>query len=131
MPSAARIRSFQAAHVAFKRLPQVERDAILDKQEDVAIAIVAGAKARVRRRSHKLAGSIDYSVSRRSGNGKVGIAKGPVYWGHFNEYGTVKMGARPFMRPAIEDEVSKMNGRYQAAGRVIEHRMMSASSRLV
>lgn len=51
-----------------------------------------------------------------SGNGMAGVtvaggANGPTYYWKYLEYGTVKMAARPFFRPAAlekADEVSKV-----------------------
>jgi HK97 gp10 family phage protein len=131
MTNRMRLIGKEVAKRAYQRLPEVERAALLDEQETTAAAIATGARTRVRRRTGRLAGAIQYSVSRRLGTGKVGIVKGPVFWGHFNEFGTVKMGAQPFMRPAIEDAQVRRLERLKAVGQHIERTMSVSSSRFL
>ncbi len=50
-----------------------------------------------------LASEIDYEVrgQRAWVVGLVGVKKGKAYYGYFQELGTSKMAARPFLRPAV------------------------------
>jgi HK97 gp10 family phage protein len=88
------------------RLPQIAvrlDEALGEALEDVAAAIVDGAKARVPVNTGALRDAIhwertdDESVRVVAGDGKV-------YYGHMVENGTVNQPPRPFLVPAAEAE---------------------------
>jgi len=75
--------------------------------------LVAEAQRRVAVRSGLLKKNIAYHIT-RSGQGPsieftlwLGV-KRPAYHGALVEYGTVKMAAQPFLRPAIYDNARKI-----------------------
>lgn len=125
----ARLNGILAARQAFARLPESWRDRINEVNTASAQSIVRDASARARRRTGALRLSIDYSVDTRRGTAKVGVAKGPVFYGHFVEYGTVTLPARPFMRPAVEIERSHSEGRYRDAARRMERDVSAIGAR--
>ena len=52
----------------------------------------------------------------------VGVSKLAWYWG-FLEFGTVKMSARPFFRPAAEEGQAQFIQEIADSGQDIEHRL--------
>lgn len=73
-------------------------DALSDGAEVVRDAIAANAP----RNTGRLAGSIAIS---KQGREKYSVRIGPTisgFYGRFIEYGTSRMGAQPFMRPAFD-----------------------------
>lgn len=74
------------------------------KLEASARRIADGARARAPRRTGALAETIDVAQE-----GPLSFAVvADIPW-RFLEFGTVKMGARPFMTPAAEAERDKLN----------------------
>jgi len=63
--------------------------------------IVKEAKRRVNKRSGNLRRNIKFKMSRDKLTGWVTLRSNGFY-GHFLEFGTVKLSARPFMAPAAE-----------------------------
>ncbi len=65
------------------------------------------ARAKVPVRSGLTKSDIDYEVDARAlvVEGRIGIPKGKghAFYGYFVEVGTSKMGARPFLRPAVSE----------------------------
>jgi HK97 gp10 family phage protein len=127
----ARIQGIVEARRAFARIPVAIRDAINDVHDVTSSEIVRGAKGRVRRRSGLLERSIAYSVDKRRGTAKVGITEGPAFYGHFVEFGTVNMSARPFMIPAVEAERSLIEQRFKVAGKQVERDVAAVGGRFL
>lgn len=125
----ARLQGIIEARRAFARIPEAMRDAINDANETTAREIVRGAQGRVRQRTGLLMRSIDYSIDKRRGQAKVGIVAGPAFYGHFLEFGTVRMAARPFMTPAVEAERGPHEQRMIASGRQIEKDVAAVGGR--
>lgn len=116
----AKLQGIQAARRAFARIEPAHREVINDVNEMTARAIVLNAKERVLVRTGLLKSDIDWSIDKRRGTAKVGIAKGPAFYGHFQEFGTSRQPARPFMLPAVESQRDAHESRYRAAGRRLE-----------
>lgn len=67
-----------------------------------------------------LLGAIEAKVPVQTGlTANVNINGDAFYW-RFLEYGTVKMAARPFARPAAEEESNAYIGRFTEVGRKLE-----------
>lgn len=89
---------------------QLKREALLDAAEPI--------KAVARRMAPREPGAPDIAdnIEAQAGRGGVDafgdekettVAIGPVkgfFYGYYLEFGTVKMGARPFMRPAFDSQ---------------------------
>ena len=67
-----------------------------------------------------LLGAIDARVPTQTGlTGSVDIGREGYYW-RFLEYGTVKMPARPFVRPSAEEESNAYVSRFEDVARKLE-----------
>lgn len=124
-----KLQGIIAARKAFARIEPAVREAINDVNLVTAREIVRQAQARVAKRTGLLASSINYSQDKRRGQAKVGIEKGPAFYGHFVEFGTVSVGARPFMQPAVESQRDAHDSRMRAAGRTIERDVSGVGGR--
>ncbi|HPV49840.1 MAG TPA: HK97 gp10 family phage protein [Smithellaceae bacterium] len=87
----------------------------MDRLEKAAQVIASGARQRVPIDSGKLKNSI--RVTRLKGDTRRNIrvyagnrTKGGAYYAHMVEYGTVKMKAKPFLRPALNAAKSQIQG---------------------
>lgn len=99
-----------------KELKRWSSDAV--RQSTWAIADKMRKRAPVR--SGTLLSSIDARVPVATGlTGRVFIEGDAFYW-RFLEYGTVKMTARPFVRPAAEEESNPYIERFRDVGRKLE-----------
>lgn len=88
--------------VKSNRLPEISaaiRPAVVGEVKRATLQIEAGAKEKVPVRTGTLRRSI-HSVF--SNGGLTGIVGPSVLYGKFVEFGTRRMGARPYMRPAAE-----------------------------
>jgi HK97 gp10 family phage protein len=127
----ARIQGIVEARRAFARIDPELREAINDAHETTVREIARAASHRVRKRSGLLSRSIAFSVDKRRGSAKVGVKSGPAFYGHFVEFGTVRMAERPFMIPSVEAERDAHERRLKDAGRVLEKSMASVGGRFV
>lgn len=125
------VKGMIEARRAFARLPEQHRDLIVDVHTQSASSIARNASARVPRRTDLLARSIEYVVSKRTGFANVGVVKGPAYYGHFIEFGTVHRPARPFMQPAIEAERSRIEARFIEGGKQMEREIDRVGGRFL
>ena len=87
------------ANAALKRLPEHVKPAVQQVMDVTAFQVSRGAQSRAPRRTGVLVKSIQWQSRPRSLSAVVGVLPEAFYW-KFLEYGTVKMGSRPFMRPA-------------------------------
>ena len=85
----------------------------MDRLEKAAEVIASGARQRDRVASGKLKNSI--RVTRLKGDPRRNIrvyagnrTKGGAYYAHMVEYGTAKMNAKPFLRPALNAAKSQI-----------------------
>lgn len=85
-------------------------------------AIAQGVRAGVPRASGLLAANISSRASGLSGAVEIGVDA--FYW-HFLEFGTVKLGARPFIRTAAEAESPVFERRLQDIAGRLERRFDS------
>lgn len=93
--------------IVSNRLPQMPaaiHAAVVAEVSRAAFEIEAGAKAKSPVRTGTLRRSI-HSVF--EAGGLRGIVGPSVLYGKFVEFGTRRMGARPFMRPAAEAQMPK------------------------
>jgi HK97 gp10 family phage protein len=93
--------------VIFKsRIPQVLRD--IDVRTQAAVAATAElvkqtAVSRVPVDQGDLRDSIEVKETESPFKRRVVAGSGNTFYGHFQEFGTEKMPAQPFMTPAAED----------------------------
>lgn len=76
---------------------------ILGGMDRACAFAAAQAKANAPKATGNLAGEIDHevTVTRNTITGWVGVRKGDAFYGYFQELGTRKMRAHPFLRPAV------------------------------
>lgn len=112
------LHGMDALQRAITSMPDLVKDELSDVVAATTFAIAQGVRARVPRGATGiLAGSI--ASSSRGMNGHVDIGVDAFYW-HFLEYGTVKMPAKPFIRPAAEAEADVFERRLVSAAKSIE-----------
>lgn len=93
-------------------MPAAIKAAVMGEVSKAAFEIEAQAKAKAPVRTGTLRRSIHTVLS----NGGMSAAVGPsVLYGKFVEFGTRRMGARPFMRPAAESVLPKFTAAIRAA----------------
>ena len=80
------------------------------------------AKRRAPRRSGKLASSIEIKDGSKSPGFSESIVRVGEFYGLFHEFGTSKMAAHPFLRPAGDASEAEV-------GRIIENSVFSAINR--
>lgn len=95
----ARWENLREVNAALKRMPEHVRSNTQQVMDTTAFQIARKAEATVKRRTGLLAGSITWKSNPRWLNAIVAVDRVAFYW-KFLEYGTVKMGASPFLRPA-------------------------------
>lgn len=98
---AVELVGLKEANAALKRLPEFAKGRAQKEMDVTAFNVARDAASRVRRRTGLLARSLQWQSRPRSVSAVVGTLAEAFYW-KFVEYGTVKMLARPFMRPAAE-----------------------------
>jgi HK97 gp10 family phage protein len=86
---------------ALKRLPEHLRDRLQKTSDVTAFQVSRLISQRMRRRTGKMAAAVTWKSRPSTLSAIVGIDKSAFYW-KFWEYGTVKMEARPSVRPAKE-----------------------------
>lgn len=86
---------------ALKRLPEFAREQSQKTIDTTAFHIARQAASRAPRRTGVLQGAITWKSRPRSLSAIVGVEGQAFYWKYL-EHGTVKMGAKPFLRPAAE-----------------------------
>lgn len=123
MAETVRVIGLREANAALKRLPDFAKAAAQKVMDVSAFQVARGAQTRVRRRTGHLAGAITWQSRPRSVSSVVGVARTAYYW-KFLEYGTVKMAARPFMRPAAagveRDHQQRLEVALRGAGDQVE-----------
>jgi HK97 gp10 family phage protein len=107
----------EALQRAITATPDVVRDALAGVVALTTFAIAQGMRALVPRDKGLLLGNIGSSANGLTGRVEIGI---DAYYWHFLEFGTVKMGAKPFIRPAAEAESNTFESRIVSVAKSIE-----------
>ena len=93
---------------------------ILRGMDDACSFAKGQAQARAPKRTGKLQGDIDYTVTAEKSDivGRVGVKSGKTaaFYGWFVEVGTRKMAAKPFLRPAVFDNAAEIVRRIIGGG---------------
>jgi len=101
--------------IVSNRLPAISaqvRPLVANEVKTATLDIEARAKAR----TPVLTGTLRRSIASVFQNGGLtGIVGPSVFYGKFVEFGTRRMGARPFMRPAAEAVLPRFAERVKAA----------------
>lgn len=118
---------FEATRRAFANAPDAVQAAAGDVIAKSSFAVAQRMRSLVAVRTGKLKSQI---VSSSTGlNGRVGFASKDVFYWRFVEFGTVRIPARPFVRPAAEAEAEPYVRAMAAIGPKLE-RDLSAGSLL-
>lgn len=134
------VRGLAALRRAFKAMPEVARDALLEATEETAEHVRAGAVRRVPVRYGFLRSHIDTTISRRTGVARVGVTKGketrpdgvvvePRRYAHLVEFGGVHNDATHFMLNAAEGERLAYLERCRKSGVRIERNLATIGGR--
>lgn len=113
---------------ALRQLPEAARDQTQGVMDVSAFNVSRGAQSRAKRRTGVLADNIAWASRPRTLSAVVGVRRLAFYW-KFLEYGTVKMPAQPFLRPAAEAERSDHSKRLTLALQRALTAMVQSSSR--
>lgn len=90
--------------------PAMEKKILRSAMREAAKPMLADAKRRAPVLTGAMRKSLKIKAMKRRSNGQVGVViatekgffKGETFYGAFHEFGTKKMPARPFIRPAFE-----------------------------
>lgn len=104
---------------ALRRAPEVTRTHASGAVAVSTFAVAQKARALVPVNTGTLKASIESSNVVSGLSGRVGVSAAAYYW-RFIEFGTVKMAARPFFRPAAEDEREAFVQRMRDIGPKVE-----------
>ncbi len=110
MADTVHLIGLKEANAALRKLPEFCRSRVQREMDVTAFNVARDANSRVRRRTGLLSRSLRWESRPRSLSAIVGIAFEAFYW-KFLEYGTVKMPAQPFLRPAAEANRSDHDSR--------------------
>lgn len=134
MAVTSQLIGLKEANRALRALPDTVKPNVQQVMDVTASNVARRAQASVRRRTGRLARSIAWQRRPRTVAAVVGVAPEGFYW-KFLEYGTVKMEAVPFFRPAAEAEQSAHQEAIvralDKANTTMERAASSASSRLL
>lgn len=97
------VKGLREAQRALKQLPDFAKGEAQQAINTTAFTIARQASRRAPKRTGTLQGEIQWQARPRSVTAVVGVTPKAHYW-KWVEYGTVKMNARPFLRPAAESE---------------------------
>lgn len=121
----AKLEGFERTMKALEAAPEVARTHASSAVASSSFAVAQRARSLVPVDTGRLRDSINSSrVSARSLVGRVGLDATAGYW-YFVEFGTVKMPARPFFRPAAELEREAFIQRMRAIGPAMERDLSS------
>lgn len=112
-----RLEGFDALQRAIVKAPNVVKAHAGSAVGATAFAVAQRMRSLVRVDTGRLRQAIE--VSSRGLSGRVLINPSGFYW-PFLEYGTVRMAARPFVRPAAEAETSDFLTRVRDIGKKLE-----------
>jgi HK97 gp10 family phage protein len=99
--------NLRQANRALKALPAAAKTRAQGVMNATSARVASRAQGLVRRRTGLLQSRIVAIPRPRSVSAVVGVQGPDAYYWKFVEYGTVKMPARPFMRPAAMAEESQ------------------------
>lgn len=98
------LEGFRFLEKALEKSPDLVRSFASSAVAASAYAIAERARSLVPVATGELKSSIDYTRTRTSLTGSVGLSGKDTYYWRFVEFGTRNMAARPFFRPAAESE---------------------------
>lgn len=103
--------------------------AIAEVEESIALSTFSMTR-RMESRASEKTGRLKRAIkgTARGLNGRIVIDASAWYW-RFIEFGTVNMGARPFVRPAVEEEAPEFEGRLRKVASNLERNFASGSLR--
>lgn len=112
------LQGMEGLRRALELTPDLVRDRLADAISASTFAVAQGMRALVPKDSGLLLNNITSRASELTG--RVEIQVDAFYW-QFLEYGTVKMPARPFIRPAAEQEAPVFERRLELLANRITH----------
>lgn len=119
----SKLDGFEATKRAFAAVPELAKSYAEDVVAKSTFAVGQRAQALAPVRTGKLRASIAASSSGL--NGRVGLISKDAYYWRFVEFGTVRIPARPFFRPAAEAEADPYVRAMAAIGPRIERDLSS------
>ncbi|HZR23246.1 MAG TPA: HK97-gp10 family putative phage morphogenesis protein [Vicinamibacterales bacterium] len=139
MPISGSVKGKAAIKATLAAMPDTVRAELGEAIRVTASEVVRNAKMSVPVRTGTLRNHIKFSFSPTYARARVGIEAGTVvidgrplrasYYAHMVEYGTVKMSAHPFMRPAFEGQKTPLDSRMRAAQRATIDTVTNIGSR--
>lgn len=121
-----RLEGFESTLAALRRQPELAKSLLVKVVRDSSFRVADGARKRVPVRTGDLLQAIEADstglkgrVSIRSDRDKITGQDPQVYW-YFVEFGTFRSPAKPFIRPAAEDEEPRFIDDARAIGPRLE-----------
>jgi HK97 gp10 family phage protein len=111
------LQGMGALQKALREAPELIKLELRRAVETTAFSIAQRMRATVRRDTGLLARNIDSHVKGLSGRVTIGV---DAYYWQYLEYGTVRMAAKPFIRPSVELESLVFEQRLRNAAHVID-----------
>lgn len=121
------ITGLEALQTAITETPKLLRKHVAGAIRESTFAVADRMRRFAPHRSGELLEAITASPPKASGlSGLVGFDNPRVFYWRFLEFGTVRMPARPFVRPAAEAEAQRYIQRIQAIGPALEFDVAAA-----
>lgn len=122
------LEGFEALQRVLKKSPEI----VLEHAKGAVSASTFSVASRMKATAPRLTGQLRNAISAKSPGltGRVLIGPEAFYW-RFLEYGTVKMAARPFIRPAGEAEEPVYIQRMRGIGPKLEREWNSTGGRFL
>ena len=102
MANRVELIGLREANRALKQLPEFAKSRVQPVMDTTAFQVYNLARARVPVRTGRLKAALAWESRPRSLRAVMGTADPQAFYWKFLEYGTVRMAARPFLRPAAD-----------------------------
>lgn len=115
-----KLDGFERTRKALQSAPEAARVHASSAVAVSTFALAQRARSLVPVDSGTLKAAIDTSRTVSGLTGRVGISNAAAYYWRFVEFGTRNVSARPFFRPAAEQERNAFIARFRQIGSLIE-----------
>lgn len=120
-----KLEGFERTRKALLSAPEAARVHASSAVAASTFAVAQRARALVPVDTGLLKSAIESSRTVTGLTGTVGLSTRDAFYWRFVEFGTRNMAARPFFRPAAEDERNTFIARFQNIGHLIERDLSS------
>lgn len=106
----ATLKGFDNLDKVLRKLPDMVQKKLLTQTANAGAKVLKDETVNLapKSRRNKIHLKDEINAIKDKGFGRYLVTSGRAYWGTFQEYGTSKQAAQPFMRPAIANSQEKM-----------------------